>query len=250
MLLTDINFPGCLVPPHRLEQWSERSLIHPRPNHPGELMLQVEMEMDEHMELLREGSHMASVDRKGSWRLVTSSLRAVICKKEYNFVLDLSLSAALGTLLHKDKWVHRTWCGDGAQYQWHERCLAIVSVRKSANVAFQESAPQQVLLRITLLPLSFDFALEIREIISRTVSERRTRWDCFCTGSVEGAIRRMISGFRGVLMMVFCCGWCWLRRAIHGRAKTQNIKLLLRIRRKQRTLRGKSLSGNDMRACG
>lgn len=206
--------------------------------------------MDEHMELLREGSHMASVDRKGSWRLVTSLLRAVICKKEYNFVLDLSLSAALGTLLHKNKWVHRTWCGDGAQYQWHERCLAIVSVRKSANVAFQESALQQVLLRITLLPLSFDFALEIREIISRAVSERRTRWDCFCTGSVEGAIRRMISGFRGVLMMLFCCGWCWLRRAIHGRAKTQNIKLLLRIRRKQRTLRGKSLSGNDMRACG
>lgn len=152
-------------------------------------MLQVEMEMDERMELLRESSHTDSVGRKGSWRLVMSSLRAVICKKDYNFVLDLSLSAALGTLLHKDKWVHRTWCDDGAQYQWHKRCLAIVNTRKSANVAFQESAPQQVLLRITLLPLSFDFALEIREIISRTVSERRTRWDCFlhreCGGSYQ-----------------------------------------------------------------
>lgn len=149
MLLIDINFPGCLVPPHRLEQWSECSLIHPRPNHPGELMLQVEMEMDERMELLRESSHTDSVGRKGSWRLVMSSLRAVICKKEYHFVLNLALSAALGTVLHKDKWGHRTWCGDGAQYQWHKRCLAIVSVRKSASMAFQESVPQQVLLRIT-----------------------------------------------------------------------------------------------------
>lgn len=130
-------------------------------------------------------------------------------------MLKLVLSAILGTFLHEDKLVHRTWFGDEAQYRRHKHCLAIVSVRKCAKVAFQESAPQRVLLRITLPPLSFDFVLEIREIISRTVSERRTRWDSFCAGSVEGAIRRMISGFKGGLMTVkkgglmtvFCCGW-------------------------------------------
>lgn len=66
--------------------------------------------------------------------------------------------------------------------------------------AFQEKSLQGALLRRVFPSLSFDFVLEIREGGSRTVSEMRMRREFFCTRTVEGTSRRMISGFKVGLM--------------------------------------------------
>lgn len=55
----------------------------------------------------------------------------------------------------------------------------IAKVRKKVNGAFQEHSLQLALLRIVLPSLSLDFVLEIREDISRMVSEIRMRSNLF-----------------------------------------------------------------------
>lgn len=81
MLLEDIDLPSCLSAVPRAAAMGRALRDPPRAQRPGQLTQELQEEMDEHRELMREHSHTPGCwqQARKSWRLGKPSISFAVC---------------------------------------------------------------------------------------------------------------------------------------------------------------------------